>query len=75
MTVISYSSDEIVSEDLDDDELRSELTRLVGLYVGQLDNREAALFEAGVTAGIAYRDYGGVSGFMGLSQVALWSEP
>ncbi len=49
----------------------SDLERLDGLFVGQLDNEEMRLFERAVAEHRAYRGYEGEAGFMGLAKVRL----
>lgn len=51
--------------------MREAIKRLEGLFVGQLDGDELELFYAAVTAGIAFRDYRGPSGFLGLAKVGV----
>jgi hypothetical protein len=49
----------------------SDLERIEGLFVGQLDEREVRTFERAVQDGEARRSYEGVAGFMGLARVRL----
>lgn len=49
----------------------SDLTSLNGLYVGQLNSNEFALFEEAINKGWAQRNYDGVGGFMGLAKVKI----
>jgi len=48
-----------------------ELERLEGLFVGQLDPSDMAVFEQAVEDGLAFRSYEGGPGFMGLAKVRL----
>jgi hypothetical protein len=43
--------------------------RIVGLFVGQLDEVELALFEQAIKDGVARRYYDGTAGFLGLAKV------
>lgn len=45
------------------------LSRIDGLFVGQLDPDEMAAFERLRRAGHVDRSYGGAAGFMGLARV------
>jgi hypothetical protein len=49
----------------------TDLDRIEGLFVGQLDDYEMWLFEHAVTDGMAERSYEGGAGFMGLAKVRL----
>lgn len=49
----------------------TDLERIEGLFVGQLDDYETWLFEHAVADGMAYRSYEGGAGFMGLAKVRL----
>ncbi len=49
----------------------SDLDRLEGLFVGQLDERELKMFEQAVKNGEAQRSYEGGPGFMGLAKVRV----
>lgn len=49
----------------------SDLERIEGLFVGQLDDRELRTFERAVKDGEARRSYEGGAGFMGLAKVRL----
>jgi len=49
----------------------TELERVDGLFVGQLDADELQRFERAVEDGDAYRSYEGGSGLMGLAKVRL----
>jgi hypothetical protein len=46
---------------------------LDGLFVGQLDEEELALFEIAIKDGKAARSYEGVAGFLGLAKVRITS--
>lgn len=48
-----------------------DLSRLEGLFVGQLTDDEMKVFNQAVSDGFAYRQYVGAAGFMGLAKVAL----
>lgn len=45
------------------------MTRLDGLYVGQLTKTELEAFARCVCNGTHYRDYGSVGGFLGMAKV------
>jgi hypothetical protein len=47
----------------------NEIRRLAGLFVGQLDESELALFELAIKNGRAVRAYEGGAGLMGLAKV------
>jgi hypothetical protein len=47
----------------------NEIRRLSGLFEGQLDDSEMALFELAIKHGRAVRSYEGAAGFMGLAKV------
>lgn len=49
----------------------SDLNRIEGLFVGQLDGRELRMFERAIADGEAWRSYEGVAGFLGLARVRL----
>lgn len=49
----------------------SDLERIEGLFVGQLDEREMRLFDRAVRDGLARRVYKGGAGFLGLAKVEL----
>jgi hypothetical protein len=49
----------------------TDLERIEGLFVGQLDDYELWLFEHAVADGMAERSYEGGAGFMGLAKVRL----
>jgi hypothetical protein len=49
----------------------SDLDRIEGLFVGQLDEREMRCFERAIEDGEAYRSYEGGPGFIGLARVRL----
>lgn len=49
----------------------SDLERIEGLFVGQLDEKEMRLFERAIEDGEARRSYEGGAGFMGLARVRL----
>lgn len=49
----------------------TDLERIEGLFVGQLDEYELWLFEHAVADGMAERSYEGGAGFMGLAKVRL----
>lgn len=49
----------------------TDLERIEGLFVGQLDEYEMWLFEHAVADGMAERSYEGGAGFMGLAKVRL----
>jgi hypothetical protein len=49
----------------------TDLERMEGLFVGQLNARELRTFERAVEDGDAYRSYEGGAGFMGLAKVRL----
>lgn len=49
----------------------SDLERIEGLFVGQLDPHELRTFERAVEDGEARRSYEGGAGFMGLAKVRL----
>lgn len=48
-----------------------ELSRIEGLFVGQLTLEELELFRKACEDGCAQRSYEGVSGFMGLAKVRV----
>jgi hypothetical protein len=49
----------------------TDLERMDGLFVGQLDDYETWLFDHAVADGMAERSYEGGAGFMGLAKVRL----
>lgn len=49
----------------------SDLERIEGLFVGQLNEREMRVFERAVEDGEADRSYEGGAGFMGLAKIRL----
>jgi hypothetical protein len=49
----------------------TDLERIEGLFVGQLDERDLRLFERAIEDGEARRSYEGGAGFMGLARVRL----
>ncbi len=49
----------------------TDLERMEGLFVGQLDDYEMWLFEHAVADGMAERSYEAGAGFMGLAKVRL----
>ena len=49
----------------------TDLERIEGLFVGQLDERELRLFERAVQDGEARRSYERGAGFLGLARVRL----
>ena len=49
----------------------SELERINGLFVGQLDPDELRLFERAIREGRARRSYESASGFLGLAKVRV----
>ncbi len=49
----------------------TDLERINGLFVGQLNERELRLFERAIQDGEARRSYEGGAGFMGLAMVRL----
>ena len=49
----------------------TDLERIEGLFVGQLDERELRTFERAIEDGEAQRTYEGAAGFMGLAKVRL----
>jgi hypothetical protein len=49
----------------------SDLARMEGLFVGQLDDYEMWLFDHAVEDGMAERSYEGGAGLMGLAKVRL----
>ncbi len=49
----------------------TDLDRIEGLFVGQLDEREMQTFVRAVQDGEAFRSYEGGAGFMGLAKVRL----
>lgn len=49
----------------------TDLRRIDGLFVGQLDADELKLFEWAIKEGLAMRWYQGASGFMGLAKVKV----
>jgi hypothetical protein len=49
----------------------SDLERIEGLFVGQLNERELRTFERAIADGEAYRSYEGGAGFLGLAKVRL----
>jgi hypothetical protein len=49
----------------------TDLERMEGLFVGQLDEHEMRTFVRAVQDGEAYRSYEGGAGFMGLAKVRL----
>lgn len=51
----------------------TDLERMEGLFVGQLDEHEMRTFERAVQDGEAVRSYEGAGGFMGLAKVRLLS--
>jgi hypothetical protein len=51
--------------------MKEAILRLEGLFVGQLNADELLLFDAAVTAGLAFRAYEGAAGFLGLAKVRL----
>lgn len=53
----------------------SDLERIKGLFVGQLDEAEMKMFERAVSDHRAYRSYEGGAGFMGLAKVRLVRVP
>lgn len=57
---------------IDKDELREELSHVNGLFVGQLDSVEMALFREAQKLGIAEESYVGATGFLGLAKVRIY---
>ena len=48
-----------------------ELEHLEGMFVGQLTPEERRIFDEACRLHMAWRDYEGLSGFMGLAKVRL----
>jgi hypothetical protein len=48
-----------------------ELDRLEGIFVGQLTPHERNIFDKAVALHLAWRDYDGLAGFMGMAKVRL----
>lgn len=44
---------------------------LRGMFLGLLDEEELAIFELMVERGLAYRDYSGSAGWLGLATVGI----
>lgn len=55
--------------------MMDDLSRINGLFVGQLDASELKMFEQAVMDGRAYRSYEGGGGFLGLAKVRLVMVP
>ena len=51
--------------------MKEAVTRLDGLFVGQLNEDELLLFELAIKEGLAYRSYEGGASFMGLAKVRI----
>lgn len=51
-------------------DLRDFVSHNAGLYVGQLNDDEMRMFNESVRRGLAYRQYAGAAGFMGLAKIA-----
>jgi hypothetical protein len=56
---------------MDKYELKETLSRVNGLFVGQLDTVEMHLFEEACKLGVARESYDGAAGFLGLAKVVV----
>lgn len=56
---------------MSEQDLAYEMSRLAGLFIGQLTDEERAMFDAAVEAGVAFWDYSGPTAILGLAKVGI----
>lgn len=61
-----------IETELDKDTLIDRLSHVNGLFVGQLDEVELAMFREAQKLGIATESYVGAAGFLGLAKVVIY---